>query len=71
MNNLSNEFYRSFKVDTVLVDGFHMPYYIEFIEADQSHIWLKPAKEAVPKFDKRFEPLRTAQTINGTQGSLF
>jgi hypothetical protein len=48
-----------------------MPYYIEFTKPEQSSIWLKPVKEAVPNFDKAFEPVRTTASINGIQGSLF
>jgi type I restriction-modification system DNA methylase subunit len=72
MNSLSNDFYRGYKVQTILVDGYHMPYYIEFTEPEQSYIWLKPLKEqAKPKFDKPFEPVKASQPINGVQGSLF
>ncbi|MFD0751279.1 N-6 DNA methylase [Mucilaginibacter calamicampi] len=73
MNTLSNEFYRGFKVDTVLVDGFHMPYYTEFTQPELSYIWLRPLKvqEVKSKFDNPFEPLRSMQPANGVQGSLF
>jgi type I restriction enzyme M protein len=72
MNSLSNDFYRGYKVQTTLIDGYHMPYYIEFTEPDQSYIWLKPVKEqAKPRFDKPFELVRAKQPINGIQGSLF
>jgi len=46
MNSLSNDFYRGYKVQTTLVEGYHMPYYIEFTEPEQSSIWLRPLKEA-------------------------
>ena len=72
MNTLSNDFYRGYKTDTVLVDGYHMPYYTEFTNPQLSFIWLKPnAKVAKPKFDKPFEPTSAKQLINGKQGSLF
>jgi hypothetical protein len=72
MNSLSNDFYRGYQAQTTLVDGYHMPYYIEFTEPEQSYIWLKPTKEqAKPKFDKPFEPVRANEAINGVQGSLF
>ncbi len=71
MNSLSNDFYRGYKVSTKLVSGYHMPYYIEFTDAEQSQSWLKPVKEAAPKFDKPFEPVRAKSPINGIQGSLF
>ncbi|WP_158827679.1 N-6 DNA methylase [Mucilaginibacter lacusdianchii] len=70
MNSLSNDFYRGYKINTTLVNGYHMPYYIEFTEPEQSYIWLKPIKEQ-PKFDKPFEPVRAKSPINGVQGSLF
>ncbi|WP_164849837.1 N-6 DNA methylase [Mucilaginibacter limnophilus] len=72
MNSLSNDFYRGYKVQTTLVDGYHMPYYVEFTEPEQSQLWLKPVKEqAKPNFDSPFEPVRAPQPINGVQGSLF
>ena len=69
MITLSDEFYKGFKTDTVLVDGFHMPYYTEFTEPELSYICLQPlkAKVASPKFDKPFEPLRAMPT-SGVQG---
>lgn len=71
MNSLSNDFYRGYKVQTTLVDGYHMPYYVEFTEAKQSQLWLKPVKDAAPKFDKPFEPVRSTTPMTGTQGKLF
>ncbi|WP_295772361.1 N-6 DNA methylase [uncultured Mucilaginibacter sp.] len=71
MNSLTNDFYRGYKVSTKLVNGYHVPYYIEFTEPEQSYIWLRPVKEAAPKFDKPFEPVRDKTPINGIQGSLF
>lgn len=71
MNSLSNDFYRGYKVQTTLVNSYHMPYYVEFEEPEQSYIWLKPVKKAATKFNKPFEPVRASQSINGVQGSLF
>jgi type I restriction-modification system DNA methylase subunit len=71
MNSLTNDFYRGYKVQTTLVDGYYMPYYIEFTEPKQSQLWLKPVKEPAPKLDKPFEPVRAKTPINGVQGSLF
>ncbi|WP_295772239.1 hypothetical protein [uncultured Mucilaginibacter sp.] len=71
MNSLTNDFYRGYKVSTTLINDYHMPYYIEFTEAERSHIWLRPVKEAAPKLDKQFEPMRASQHVNGIQGSLF
>jgi type I restriction-modification system DNA methylase subunit len=71
MNSLSNDFYRGYKVQTKLVDGYHMPFYVEFTDPKQRNIWFRPVKEVAPKFDKPFKPTKASQPINGTQGSLF
>jgi hypothetical protein len=73
MNSLSNDFYTGYKTDTVLVDGYHMPYYVEFTEPELSYIRLKPLKGNNTKsaFDKPFEPVSVLQPINGVQGRLF
>jgi len=73
MNSLSNEFYTGYKVCTTLVNGFYMPYYIEFTEPELSHIYLHPLKgnDVKAKFDRPFEPVRATQPINGIQCSLF
>jgi type I restriction-modification system DNA methylase subunit len=73
MNTLSNEFYRGYKVSTTLVDGYYMPYYVEFTEPELSYIWLGPIQNVKPKtrFITPFEPARASQPINGIQGSLF
>ena len=73
MNTLSNEFYRGFKVDIVLVDGFYMPYYVEFTEPQLSYICLQPLKVKGQKsaFDKPFEPVSSMLSVTGVQGSLF
>jgi len=73
MNTLSNEFYRGYKVSTTLVDGYHMPYYVEFTEPELSYIWLRLTQsvKSKPAFTTSFEPVRATQPINGVQGSLF
>ncbi|MGY3215287.1 N-6 DNA methylase [Mucilaginibacter sp. HD30] len=73
MNTLSNEFYRGFKVQTTFVDGYNIPYYVEFTEPELSYIWLRPLKvqEVKSKFDMPFEPVRSEYTINGIQISMF
>jgi type I restriction-modification system DNA methylase subunit len=73
MNTLSNEFYKGYKCCTTLVDGFNIPYYIEFTEPELSYIWLKPNQRATskPAFGTPFEPVRASHPINGVQGSLF
>lgn len=73
MNTLSNEFYTGFKVCTTVVEGHHIPFYVEFKEAEQSYIWLKPlkAKEFKSAFGTPFEPVRATKSINGVQGTLF
>ena len=73
MNTLSNEFYTGFKVCTPIVDTHHLPYYIEFTEADQTRIWLHDlnVKEVQSPFKTAFNPVRPNQPINGIQGTLF
>jgi type I restriction-modification system DNA methylase subunit len=73
MNTLSNEFYRGFNVCTTRVDTHHLPYYVEFTEAEQSHIWLHDLKGTEPNspFNKPFEPVGAITPINGVQGVLF
>ncbi|MDB5285264.1 MAG: Type restriction enzyme protein [Mucilaginibacter sp.] len=73
MNSLSNEFFTGFKTQTTIVNGFHIPFYVEFTEPELSHIWLHDLKGTEPKakFDKPFEPVRVSQPISGVQGSLF
>jgi type I restriction-modification system DNA methylase subunit len=44
MNTLSNDFYRGYKTDTVLVNGYYMPYFLEFTDAEQSYILLHDLK---------------------------
>ena len=73
MNSLSNEFYTGYKVSTMLINGYHMPYYTEFTKPEQSYIWLKPNQKVEVKstFKTHFEPVRATNHINGVQGSLF
>jgi len=73
MNTLSNEFYRGFKVETILIEGFYMPYYIEFTEPESSYIWLRPlkVKEFKSTIDKTNEPIKSKHYIQGVQGNLF
>lgn len=73
MDSLTNEFYRGYKVSTVLLDGYHHPYYEEFTEAEQSRIWLKPLKHSNvgSMFDRPFELIRVMKSGSGIQGSLF
>jgi type I restriction-modification system DNA methylase subunit len=73
MNSLSNESFTGFKTLTTLVNGFHIPFYIEFTEPELSNIWLHDLKgtELKAKFNTPFEPIRALQPISGVQGSLF
>jgi hypothetical protein len=66
-------FTKATRVSTVLVEGYHMPYYTEFTEPELSYIWSKPNQKAQPKplFTTPFEPVRASQSMNGVQGSLF
>lgn len=72
MNNLSNEFYTGYQVQTTVVNGFHIPFYVEFDKPEYSHIWLHTLKgETVKPFERSFESARSLSPINGVQGSLF
>lgn len=72
MNTLSNDFYKGYKVSTTLINGYHMPYYIEFDQPELSYIWLRPVmQQTKPAFNTPFEPVRASQPISGVQGSLF
>lgn len=66
MNTLSNDFYRGFKIGTILVGTHHYPYYTEFTEAKQSRMWLHDLKgnEVKSKFVKSFEPVRASRPVN-------
>lgn len=59
MNTLSNDVYTGYKVSTMLIDGFHYPYYTEFTEPSQSRIWLHYLKgnEVKSKLDNHFNLL--------------
>ena len=73
MNTLSNEFYTGYKCCSTVVGSHHIPYYIEFTDAQQSYIWLQDLKADKDKsvFTTPFEPIKSSQPINGVQGSLF
>lgn len=73
MNSLSNEFHVGYQVLTTLIDGYHIPYYVEFIEPELSQIWLHPlkVKEGSSSFKTSFNPVNISSTMNGVQGSLF
>jgi type I restriction enzyme M protein len=73
MNSLSNEFFTGYKVLTTLVNGFNIPFYVEFAEPELSHIWLHPLKvnQNKPVFKELFQPIRAGNPTNGVQGSLF
>lgn len=73
MNSLSNEFYTGYKVNTTLVNGYHMPYYKEFTTPEMTYIWLKPNRKVEVKsaFNTPFEPVNASKTIIAIQGSLF
>jgi tRNA G37 N-methylase Trm5 len=73
MHSLSNEFFTGYRTATVVVNGYHIPYYIEFSEPVLSQIWLHPLKGNNSKsaFDNSFEPEKALLPINGVQGKLF
>ncbi|MET3979004.1 23S rRNA G2445 N2-methylase RlmL [Mucilaginibacter sp. UYP25] len=60
INTLSNEFYRGYKTNTTIVNGYHVPYFVEFAKADESYICLHDLKgtAAKPIFDTLFQPVR-------------
>jgi len=39
MNSLTNEFFAGYKTDTILKNGYHVPYYVEFADCNESQIW--------------------------------
>lgn len=73
LNSLSNDFYTGYQVQNTVVNGFHIPFYIQFTEPELSHIWLHPLKgpTVIAAFDKPFEPVRSLTPISGIQGNLF
>jgi hypothetical protein len=73
MNTLSNQFFIGYKVCTTLVGTHHIPYHIEFTDAEQSYMLLHDLKADKVKssFTTPFEPVKATQPINGVQGSLF
>ena len=72
MNTLSNDFYKGFKIETKLINGYYLPYYNEFSEPELSYIWLKPIKQqSKSEFTTPFRPIKSAQPIIGVQGTLF
>jgi type I restriction-modification system DNA methylase subunit len=72
MDTLANSFYRGYKTATVLKDGYHYPYYIEFTNPEESYIWLRPdAKSKGKGFDMPFEPTKSPLMSQGIQGNLF
>jgi len=73
MNSLSNDFYTGYKTQTIVVSGQHIPFYIEFTDADQSSIWLHSLKGTAFKSatNTPFEPVRANTAVNGVQTTLF
>lgn len=73
MNSLSNEFFIGYKVQTTIVNGFQIPFYLEFTKGELSEIWLHPleVKDGKPVFKEPFQPIKNTSPINGVQGKLF
>lgn len=72
MDTLSNKFYRGYKSNTILKDGYHYPYYREFTDTEESYIWLRPAAKSTSKgFDTPFVPTKPSLMHKGLQGNLF
>lgn len=61
LNSLTNEFYKGFKVETILVGTHCYSYYVEFTNAELSRILLHDLmvrSEPKSKFTKPFELVR-------------
>ena len=72
MDSLSNRFHIGYKTGTVIVNGYHHPYFREFTDPDESSMWLRPPAEAKNGFDTPFVPPgRSPLMGGGVQGSLF
>ncbi|MBS1521309.1 MAG: N-6 DNA methylase [Bacteroidetes bacterium] len=72
MDTLANSFYRGYRTGTILKDGYHYPYYIEFTNPEESYIWLRPTVKSKDKrFDREVEPTRSPWMSQGVQGKLF
>jgi type I restriction-modification system DNA methylase subunit len=71
MNSLSNEFYSGYKLGTMLKDGYHYPYYIEFTNPEESYIWLRPTATSKNVFETPFETVKSPLMSEGIQGRLF
>lgn len=72
MNSLSNQFFVGYVIQTTLVNGYHIPYYVEFSEPDLSNIWLHPKHGDRQKYDIKVLELKKSSTIvTGVQGRLF
>jgi len=72
LNSLSNEFFKGYKVETRLVNGFHYPYFKEFTDPEQSYICLQPQpmkRQALTVQDQLKPAERKQQVFH--QGSLF
>ena len=77
MNSLSNEFYRGYKVRTLLVGEHYQPYFLEFTDPQLSRIWLRvptqpDAPEPTTPQPAEFHPVESPLTQQPlVQGSLF
>jgi type I restriction enzyme M protein len=72
MNSLTNEFYAGYKVATVLIDGYHYPYYKEITDREESYIWRQGIIKNPQKspFATPFNPEKSKH-VDGVQGNLF
>jgi type I restriction-modification system DNA methylase subunit len=72
MDTLSNNFYRGYKIGTILHDGYHYPYFREFTDPEESYIWLRPTSRSTGKgLDSPFIPTKSPLVMQGVQGNLF
>jgi len=67
MNSLSNVFFRGYRLDTKLFDGFHYPRVYEFTNPEQSSIWIN--QSARREKAKEFKEVVVPGGMQ--QGSLF
>lgn len=78
MNSLSNEFFRGYRFQTKLIDGYHYPYFVEFTDPEESRIWLRPKVKPIDPTpsatpDERPQSATTPPAVSQSlvQGSLF
>ncbi|MCR8559279.1 N-6 DNA methylase [Mucilaginibacter sp. BJC16-A38] len=73
IDTLRNSFFKGYRLFTVLQDGYHLPFYREFSDSNESHIWLRPKDPEAKqnRFNTPFELVKSPLMSNGVQGDLF